>query len=471
MIGARALTRLLLRLLPAGREEAGTARMLDLRIDRELFDEVLGHVEDFTRGEEAGYLICRISRLEDRDVLLAREWFPIPDEEISRNSEGSVLAWSASFNSKALERALDDEATMVLIHSHGSGRPAFSPDDRDKERRLFAGLSLLAGQVPIGTVLLGRGDAVGSFWQDGHPSGHLFGEVTILGGQIERWRASGTPPRAEPVVRRRLDRQSLAVGPHADAALGQAGVAVVGVSGGGSHVVQQLAHMGIGTLIPIDDQLVEQTNLGRLVGARAADVEKTRKVEVARRVAHGIDPDIEVETVEARFPETPVIKALKGADVVVSCVDRFDVREGINAFCRRYLIPQIDIGVELRSSGERLVSADGQMIVSLPGRPCLRCWFLTDALLAAERRRRPPGYDANPDAPGEPQVVSMNAVLAGEACNSVLDLLTGYSGGARGAAFWQYDGRAGELTRHELPSRRTDCPACAQEGLGDPDRG
>jgi molybdopterin/thiamine biosynthesis adenylyltransferase len=459
------------RLLPAGREEAVAARILDLRIDRELFSEVLGHVEDFTRGEEAGYLICRTSRLEDRDVLLAREWLPVPDEEISRNSKGSVLAWSASFNSDALEHALEDGGTMVLVHSHGSARPAFSPDDRDKERRLFAGLSLLAGEVPIGTLLLGRGDAVGSFWKDGRPGGHRFGEVTILGGQIKRWQAVGAPSRAEPVVRRRLDRQSLAVGPHADATLRRARVAVIGASGGGSHVVQQLAHMGIGTLIPIDDQLVEETNLGRLVGAHAADVERTRKVEVARRLARGIDPEIEVEMMAARFPEMSVIEALKGVDVVVACVDRFDVREGINAFCRRYLIPQIDIGIELRSSGERLVSADGQMIVSLPGRPCLRCWFLTDALLAAERRRRPPGYDANPDAPGEPQVVSMNAVLAGEACNSVLDLLTGYSGGARGAAFWQYDGRAGELTQHELPSRRGDCPACAEEGLGDPSRG
>jgi molybdopterin/thiamine biosynthesis adenylyltransferase len=270
-------------------------------------------------------------------------------------------------------------------------------------------------------------------------------------------------------MRPRLDRQSLAIGPHADAALRRARVAVIGVSGGGSHVVQQLAHMGIGTLIPIDDQLVEESNLGRLVGARAADVDETKKVEVARRLAGGIDPEIKVEQVEARFPEASVIEALKSADVVVSCVDRFDVREGINAFCRRHLIPQIDIGIELHSNGERLVSADGQMIVSLPGQPCLRCWFLTDALLEAERRRHPPGYDANSDAPGEAQVVSMNAVLAAEACNSVLDLITGYSRGARGPAFWQYEGRAGEMTRHDLPSRREDCPACAEEGLGDPD--
>lgn len=468
MIGLGAFGRLARRLLPGGGEEAPPSRVLDLHVENGLFEEVRTHVEDFTRGEEAGYLICRLSRLGDREVLLAHEWMPIPAEEISRNNEGSVLAWSSSFNSDALERALEVGGTLVLVHSHGTPRPAFSPDDRDKERRLFAGISLLAGDIPIGTLLLGRGDAVGSFWQDGHPAAVRFRRLKVIGDRIEVWPAVGSLPAGEPIARPRLDRQSLAIGPRADAALRRARVAVIGVSGGGSHVVQQLAHIGIGTLIPIDDQLVEESNLGRLVGAVATDVERTKKVDVAGRLAKGIDPEIKVEPVEARFPQGPVIDALKGADLVVSCVDRFDVREGINAFCRRYLIPQIDIGIELRSSGERLVSADGQTIVSLPGRPCLRCWFLTDALLEDERRRRPPGYDANPDAPGEPQVVSMNAVLAAEACNSVLDLLTGYSGGARRSAFWQYEGRAGEMTRHELPSRREDCPACAEEGLGDP---
>jgi molybdopterin-synthase adenylyltransferase len=469
LIGSPAFGRLVRRLLPAGREEAVVARTLDLRIDCALFAEVRAHVEDFTRGEEAGYLICRLSRVNGRAILLAREWLPIPDEEISRNVEGSVLSWTASFNSDALERALDSGCTPVLVHSHGTPRPVFSPDDLDKERRLFPGLSLLAGDIPIGTMLLGQGDAVGSFWENGRPADLLFRQLTVVGERIAVWPAVGSSPTGGQAVRPRLARQSLAIGPHADAALRRTRVAVVGVSGGGSHVVQQLAHMGIGTLIPVDDQLVEESNLGRLVGARATDVDATKKVDVARRLAGGIDPEIKVEPVEARFPEGSVIQALKGADVVVSCVDRFDVREGINLFCRRHLIPQIDIGIELRSNGERLVSADGQMIVSLPGQPCLRCWFLTDALLEAERRRHPPGYDANVDAPGEAQVVSMNAVLAAEACNSVLDLITGYSGGARGAAFWQYEGRAGEMTRHDLPSRREDCPACAEEGLGDPD--
>src|SRR5205823_770624 len=79
-------------------------------------------------------------------------------------------------------------------------------------------------------------------------------------------------------------------------------------------------------------------------------------------------------------------------------------------------------------------------------------------------------YDRNPDAPGDPQVVSMNGTLASEACNCVLDLITGYSSGKRRGKWWFYDGRSGELECHDLPLHRPDCPACAEQRLGDPRR-
>lgn len=442
-------------------------RVIDARIAEPLFNEVRAHVEDFHRGEEAGFLICSLGRLDDRDVLLAREWHPVPDSAIERNAHGSVLAWSAQFNSDVLQRAVDLDASPVLVHSHGSPAPRFSGDDREKERALFGAFSRILDPLPTGTLLLGRGDAAGSFWINGRNDGVVFRRLVVVGSTIDAWHAGGTQlERRAP--RRRLDRQTVAIGPESDRKLAGAVVAVVGVSGGGSHVFQQLTHQGVGTLEPIDDQLLDETNLGRHVGARANDVDGTLKTQIAQRLAGDVDPSITVRPVPERFPSQKTIAALKDADVVVACLDRFDAREAVNAFCRRYLIPLVDIGMSITSTAERLARADGQLIVSLPGQPCLRCFFLTDAILDWERRHRPPGYDQNPDAPGDPQVVSMNGVIASEACNCVLDLVTGYSGGRRGARHWQYEGRSGELVPSDLPSRRPGCPACAQEGHGDP---
>ncbi|MDA8286468.1 MAG: ThiF family adenylyltransferase [Actinomycetota bacterium] len=101
----------------------------------------------------------------------------------------------------------------------------------------------------------------------------------------------------------------------------------------------------------------DETNLGRHVGATAADVDHTLKVDIAKRVINGIDESIEVRAVAERFPSRGTIAALKEADVVVACLDRFDAREDVNAFCRRYLIPLVDVGMTIRSTGENLARA------------------------------------------------------------------------------------------------------------------
>ena len=437
---------------------------VEVRIEAEMLAAVREHVEDFSRGEEAGFLVCSVSALVDGFVLIAREWLRVPESEIERNAHGSVLSWSAKFNGEALQRAFDLDATLVLVHSHGRSRPRFSPDDSRKEPPLFAPASRMLDPFPTGSLLLGHGDAVGSFWQAGQ-QGPLFRRLVVLGDTIDVWRAEPLEPRA----RTRLDRLAPVIGPEGDAKLADARVAVIGISGGGSHVVQQLAHQGVGTIIPVDDEIIDETNLGRVVGATYLDIDRTKKVDLAERVATGVAPDIEVVKVDGRFPSEKAIAKLKTADVVVSCVDTFRAREDINAFCRRYAIPLVDIGMTITTRGERLARADGQVIVSMPGRPCMRCWFLTDAVLEEEERLRPAGYNRDPHAPGDPQVVSMNGTLASEACNCVLDLITGYSGGERAARwFWQYDGRRGELERVDLPSHRPDCPACAERRLGDP---
>jgi molybdopterin-synthase adenylyltransferase len=444
-----------------------TPRLVDLRLGAQLFSDVRAHVEDFIRGEEAGFLLCSLSRCENRDVLLGREWLPIPDEVIERNMNGSVLSWSAAFNSDVLQRAVQGEMTPVLVHSHGSPGPRFSPDDQRKERRVFGAFSRILGPIPTGSIVLGLGDAAGSFWTSGRNDGLTFRRISVIGDAIDHWYAPDAP-RLDRNERNRLNRQTLAIGPGSDRKLAEATVAIVGVSGGGSHVAQQLIHQGIGRIFPVDDDIIDETNLGRVVGAVASDIDITAKTKMVKRVAAAVDPSIDVVEIPSRFPTTASIAALKEADVVVACLDRFDARAAVNEFCRRHLIPLLDVGMTIRTSGETLTRADGQLIVSLPEHTCMRCYFITDAVLAKEQAEAPAGYDPDPDRPGDPQVVSMNGTLASEACNCVLDLVTGYSGGARGARHWQYNGRTGTLVPSQLPPRRPDCSACAQEGHGEP---
>ena len=73
-------------------------------------------------------------------------------------------------------------------------------------------------------------------------------------------------------------------------------------------------------------------------------------------MATAVDPSITVIETGDRFPSAAAITAMRGADVIVACVDTFQAREAVSAFCRGYMIPLLDIGIALRSSGEWLAT-------------------------------------------------------------------------------------------------------------------
>jgi molybdopterin-synthase adenylyltransferase len=442
----------------------------ELRLSRSLYDrvdtELRAGPRDDRELESAGFLLCGKAVLPDRVLLLAREWRPIPlDRRADRAGYG--LAWTALFNAEILDEVDGLHAVPILVHRHESRRDAaLSRRDRQAGDPLAARLSALAEHHLAGTAVFHDSTASGLFWEQG---------CTV--GQLDRVRISGAPVtdlypsrRLAPGHRPRLQRQTLAMGPDSDAKLATAKVAVIGLSGGGSHIVQQLAHAGVGTLILLDDDVVEESNRGRIVGSRHDDDGRLKTV-VMQRLVEGIDPAIDVRAVPHRSSDPEGLAALRDADVIVACVDRFDVRADINSIARRYLIPLIDIGMTIESRGEVLVSATGQVILTVPGAPCMRCTpLVSDAVLERERLYAPPGYDRNPNAPGQAQVVSMNGLLASLAVTQVLAVVTGYLPAGRIAAggWWQYDALEGQLDFSPLTFRRKACPGCAEEGQGDP---
>ena len=84
----------------------------------------------------------------------------------------------------------------------------------------------------------------------------------------------------------RFDRQIRLFGKEGQAKIEAARVAVVGIGGLGSHVVQQLALLGVRHLALIDSQELDETNLNRFIGARFDDpIPGSRKVDIGERMA------------------------------------------------------------------------------------------------------------------------------------------------------------------------------------------
>lgn len=449
----------------------------ELRVPRDLHDTLYAYI---TQHEEwAGYLLCGLLDTDNRLVLLGREWCPIPEQYRIRGT-GHGMTWHPDFDIEMLNRAQRGHLGCVVIHHHGGQHPGPSGTDRATRDSLLPFLSSEAPSQPHAFVVMGDQCATGQIYRAGKHVADLSA-TWIVGSALELW-----PPRVEKMARPgnvdpRHDRLIRGFGPTALARLHSASVGVVGNGGGGSHVIQQLAYLGIGNFVLVDGDRVEVTNLNRLVGALphrslldrllrrgGGDVGRP-KVEVMERMIDEISEAATVTTFFEHFPSSTTVAALRQCDVIIACVDRLQVRDDLNRLCKRYLIPLIDVGLEI-------VPGDGaaMTVAAIPGRvtkvqpdgPCLRCQgVVDDGKLERERGGQPLGYTGPARVP-DPAVVTLNGIVASIAATAVLQVLTGFAGHHSANCGWLYDGLTGIVDRVEKPYR--GCPACLHErGAGD----
>jgi tRNA A37 threonylcarbamoyladenosine dehydratase len=242
-------------------------------------------------------------------------------------------------------------------------------------------------------------------------------------------------------IRQRSKRQSF-LGENSDQVLDSLSVAVIGGGGGGSHVAQQLAHVGFGNVHLIDHDFAEEHHRHRLIGiSRAAVKHGWHKVSVLQRLMCRIHPEGRVIVHPKRWQE--VHEVLRTCDLVFTCVDGYLAREEIERYLRRYQVPMIDIGMDVAkvSNGNQI---RGQIILSMPGCYCMRCFgFIRDDLLKEEAAR----YG---DAGEFPQVVWSNGVLASTAVGIATSLFLPWQAQQNPCPYLIYDGNTSTV----IPSPR-----------------
>ena len=182
-----------------------------------------------------------------------------------------------------------------------------------------------------------------------------------------------------------------------------------------------------------------------------------------------IDDAIELTVICEYFPTAATVEALRQCDILVACVDRLQVRDDLNRLAKRYLIPMIDIGIEITPGLPgigTILAIPGRVTKVLPNGPCLRCQgIVDDDRLEAERGGRAVGYAGTADLP-DPAVVTLNGTVASAAATEVLQIVTGFAGQRAPNCGWIYDGLAG-TTERVLKAGR-GCEACLSErGRGD----
>ena len=208
-------------------------------------------------------------------------------------------------------------------------------------------------------------------------------------------------------------------------------VAVVGVGGLGTHVVQQLAYLGVGEIGLIDPETLEVSNLNRYVGAFPEDIGKP-KVEVGEQIVARIDAKVEVRKVYRRLTSDEAFAVVKQADYVFGCVDNDATRMILNELCLAYRRPFFDLATEI-VPGDRLVYG-GRVSYISESNGCLYCLGLLDrsevslGFQSPEHRkdlRNLYGLDQAELGRSGPSVVSLNGIIASLGVTEFMAVATG----------------------------------------------
>jgi len=388
----------------------------------------------------------KLVRLVVREV----EW-PQPKDYSDRTEITAQLR--PEFVAQVTQRARRTGESLVFVHSHPFGLNKFSPIDDDGEKKLA---EFLAGRTPerIHCAMLVTPDAVLARRLGGDE------ELTVVGvGATLDWGTRNVGVTEDP----HFDRQERVFGAAGQTRLRKLRIGIVGLGGTGAIVLEQLAHLGVSDFLLIDPDVVEPTNLNRLVGASPADVGK-RKVDVAAAQANRINPLARVHAMAGSVLLASVAEQLADVDFVFGCTDSHGSRAVLNQLAYQYLVPLIDMGVIIVTAAGRVSHIAGRTQMLAPGLSCLLCGNLlnpeavrVDLLTEFERNADPYVVGAHEPAPA---VISLNSTMASMAVTMFLSAVVGVPSSAR---LLNYNAMTGAC-RPGAADRHPTCIVCSPRG-------
>lgn len=118
-------------------------------------------------------------------------------------------------------------------------------------------------------------------------------------------------------------------------------VAVFGLGGVGSYVVEALARAGVGSLLLVDGDVIAMSNINRQLYALRSTVGRD-KAEVARERCLDINPDCDIDARRAFLtPENAGEFPLESCDYAVDAIDDVKAKKALIMRCRELKVPII----------------------------------------------------------------------------------------------------------------------------------
>jgi molybdopterin/thiamine biosynthesis adenylyltransferase/rhodanese-related sulfurtransferase len=134
------------------------------------------------------------------------------------------------------------------------------------------------------------------------------------------------------------------VGVQGQARLAAASVLVVGAGGLGCAVLPYLAAAGVGRLIILDHDRVEESNLHRQPLYRMSNIGEL-KVDAARAALQAMNPATSIEAVGERLSSSNAARFVAAADVAIDAADSFAATYLLSDICQRLVKPLVSASV------------------------------------------------------------------------------------------------------------------------------
>jgi len=442
------------------------------------FDNLRRHLLRTESVEQAAFLVCGVSQTSKRLALLVREVLPVPATGFLAQ-ESLRLSIAPEFTNRILKRCRAERRAVVLCHSHPFSTSAahYSWTDDEGERILFDSFHQRVPGLPHASLLFTQSSLTGRFWsKEGEL--HPVDFVRIVGEHVQI-----LDPKAESAERKTKrpspehSRQVLFVGEQGQWAIRSARVFIIGVGGTGSVVFEMLLRLGVEEITIIDPDKVEASNLSRILGSVRRDIGRP-KVEALSEWASEVNPNVRVRSVIGSITDQTTALELRDADFIFCCTDNHWSRAVLNQLSYQYLVPVIDMGVQLVVESGRLTHAAGKVVRLGPGFPCLWCYgditserVMEENLPPADRARLArEGYVRGLDVP-HPSVVTFNTSVSSAAVTEFLKAITRTPGFEPAVVRLNFDFLAGNV-RRATADRAPNC-VCAEtafKALGDLER-
>lgn len=436
-----------------------------IRFTRRDYDRVVQHLFPGDGDEHGAILLAGLATDNGVVTLTVREVHPARDHVDYVDGTFGYRALSPTFIHKLITRARDQRLVYLAVHNHASDTSVnFSSIDFQSHRRGYPALLQIASGMPVGALVFGRRSIQADLWLcDG--TRQQLEYATIVGSTIEH--IGPRPIKKNALTRIEYDRQVRMFGKAGQRRLGSCRVGVIGLGGVGSLITELLSRLGVADFVLIDYDVVERSNLSRIVGATSNDVDnRVLKTAVAERVIRQAISEARIRSIASDVAIAPVAALLTSCDYLFLAADSMRARLVVNAIVHQYLIPAAQVGAKIRADKDgALLDAMSANRILRPGGGCLWCNQLIDPNVLAieaktdEERKRQAYGTQEPN----PSVVTLNAVGAAHAVNDFLFDFLNLRGDVEDVRY-THSHHLNRSTKTVLTRKDDSCPECSVTG-------